>query len=45
MYSDCCGYETTETELGICPQCLEHCDFESDEDEEIKINNDKEELK
>lgn len=25
--SDCCGAETTETDLGICPKCLEHCEF------------------
>ena len=25
--SDCCGAETTETEMGICPDCLEHCEF------------------
>jgi len=37
MFSDCCGYETTETELGICPQCLEHCDFEDDEDDEDEL--------
>jgi hypothetical protein len=27
LYSDCCGAETTETEMGICPDCLEHCEF------------------
>tara|TARA_R110002110_G_scaffold327392_1_gene539166 strand:+ start:56 stop:193 length:138 start_codon:yes stop_codon:yes gene_type:complete len=26
--SDCCGAYTTETEMGICPECLEHCEFE-----------------
>ena len=31
--SDCCGAETTETEMGICPACLEHCEFLEDEDE------------
>mgnify|MGYP003627630879 FL=1 len=25
--SDCCGAETMETDLGICPECLEHCEF------------------
>ena len=30
-YSDCCGVETTETEMGICPDCLEHCEFLTDE--------------
>jgi hypothetical protein len=30
--STCCGAETDFTEIGICPECLEHCDWE-DEDE------------
>jgi len=33
-YSDCCGYHTNETDLGICPRCKEHCDWEPDEDDE-----------
>ena len=33
-YSDCCGAETTETEMGICPDCLEHCEFTYEDDEE-----------
>ena len=32
--SDCCGAETTEIEMGICPECLEHCDFTSEPVEE-----------
>jgi|TARA_R110000796_G_C14267837_1_gene400873 hypothetical protein len=28
LTSDCCGAYTTETEMGICPECLEHCEFE-----------------
>jgi hypothetical protein len=34
-HSTCCGAETNETDMGICPYCLEHCDFEdyNDEDE------------
>jgi hypothetical protein len=31
--STCCGAETDMTEIGICPDCLEHCDFEEDEEE------------
>jgi hypothetical protein len=31
--SDCCGAETTETEMGICPDCLEHCEFTYEDDE------------
>jgi hypothetical protein len=32
-FSTCCGAETDMEEVGICPECLEHCDFEEDEDE------------
>lgn len=32
-YSTCCGAETDMTEIDICPDCLEHCDFEDDEEE------------
>jgi len=34
-FSTCCGAETDMTEMGICPDCLEHCDWE-DEEEEIQ---------
>jgi hypothetical protein len=33
-YSTCCGAETDMTEIDICPDCLEHCDWEDEEDEE-----------
>lgn len=34
-YSTCCGAYTDIDEVGICPECLEHCDWEDeDEDEE-----------
>lgn len=32
-YSTCCGAHTNFDEIGICPECLEHCDWE-DEDQE-----------
>jgi hypothetical protein len=32
-YSTCCGAETDFTEIDICPECLEHCDFEDEEEE------------
>ena len=35
--STCCGAETDMDEVGICPECLEHCDWE---DEEEEIQND-----
>ena len=28
----CRGAETNFTEIGICPECLEHCDFETIEE-------------
>ena len=33
-YSTCCGAETDYPEVDICPDCLEHCDWEDEEDEE-----------
>jgi hypothetical protein len=34
MESDCCGAYTDMPEYGLCPECMEHCDFnEVDEDE------------
>jgi hypothetical protein len=34
-YSTCCGAHTNFDEIGICPDCLEHCDWENeDEDKE-----------
>ena len=27
VYSSCCGVETFSTDLGLCPDCLEHCEF------------------
>ena len=35
-YSTCCGAHTTMPEMGICPDCLEHCDWEEEEDQEEK---------
>ena len=37
-FSTCCGAHTTFPEIGICPDCLEHCDWE-DEEEEEETNN------
>ena len=43
LVSTCCGAETEYPEIDICPECLEHCDFEElDEDEldeDIKTEN------
>jgi hypothetical protein len=47
-YSTCCGAETDMEEIGICPECMEHCDFEEEDEEEItkdqKEQNELEEL-
>ena len=37
-FSTCCGAETDMEEVGICPECLEHCDFEEDEEEELEAD-------
>jgi hypothetical protein len=34
MYSDCCGAYSEMPEIDICPECLEHCEFIDDEEEE-----------
>jgi len=32
-YSTCCGAHTNFEEIDICPDCLEHCDWENEEEE------------
>ena len=34
--STCCGAETDMDEIGICPECMEHCDWEEEDEEEIE---------
>ena len=34
--STCCGAETDMDEMGICPECLEHCDFEDKDEDELE---------
>ena len=34
LTSDCCGAYTIEMDMGICPDCLEHCEFITGEDDE-----------
>ena len=29
-YSNCCGAFTNMEELGICPDCKDHCEFEEE---------------
>ena len=33
-YSTCCGAHTNYTELDICPECRDHCDWEDDEQQD-----------
>ena len=35
-YSTCCGAHTNFTEMDICPDCLEHCDWEDEDEDEIE---------
>ena len=34
--STCCGAETDMTEIGICPECLEHCDWEDEDEDKLE---------
>lgn len=38
-YSTCCGAHTNFTEYGICPDCLDHCDWEEEEEEDEQADN------
>ena len=40
-YSTCCNAHTNFTELGLCPECFDHCDWEDEEElkEDIDIEN------
>ena len=40
--STCCGAETDMYEIGICPECMEHCDWEEEDEEEIQKDLDAE---
>lgn len=40
-YSTCCGAETNFTEIDICPDCLEHCDWEDEEEDEEELEQDR----
>lgn len=46
-YSTCCGAHTTMPEIGICPDCLDHCDWEDEEEleEDEKADNQIEQTK
>jgi hypothetical protein len=36
--STCCGAETDMEEVGICPECLEHCDWEDLDEDELEAD-------
>lgn len=38
-YSNCCGAYTDIDEIGICPDCLEHCSWEDEEELEQDRQN------
>ena len=40
--STCCGAETDMDVIGICPECLEHCDWEQEDEDEIQKDMDAE---
>lgn len=40
--STCCGAETDMPEVDICPECMEHCDWEDEDEEEIQKDQDAE---
>jgi hypothetical protein len=42
-YSTCCGAHTNFSEIDICPDCLEHCDWEEEEEiSEEELEQDRE---
>ena len=41
-YSTCCGAHTNFPEIYICPDCLDHCDWEDEDEEEISEDQENE---
>lgn len=41
-YSTCCGAHTNFPEIDICPDCLDHCDWEDEDEEEISKDQENE---
>ncbi len=34
LVSNCCGaYSEYASEIDLCPECMEHCEFEDDEED------------
>jgi hypothetical protein len=40
-YSTCCGAHSNFEEIDICPDCLEHCDWEDEEEDEEEKEQDR----
>ncbi len=40
--STCCGAQSTFTEIDLCPICLEHCDWEEEDEEELEADKEAE---
>ena len=38
-YSTCCGAHTNFEEIDLCPDCLEHCDWEDDQEDDEPSDN------
>lgn len=34
-FSTCCGAHTNFPEIDICPECLDHCDWEEEDEDDI----------
>jgi hypothetical protein len=37
-FSTCCGAHTNYPEINLCPECLEYCDWEDEDDDEAEKN-------
>jgi hypothetical protein len=41
-FSTCCGAHTNFPEIDLCPDCLEHCDWEEEDEEELEADKETE---
>jgi hypothetical protein len=41
-FSTCCGAHTNFPEIDLCPDCLEHCDCEEEDEEELEADQETE---
>jgi hypothetical protein len=40
LVSNCCGaYSEYAEDIDLCPDCLEHCEFEDDEEDEDEVED------